>query len=308
MRLRAPRRACLLGGAASALATGLLAATLLAGGAAPAGAHATLIGTVPAADGVVDAVPAAVELRFDEPVELVDDAVQVFGPDGDRVDQGTVETRDAGATLVAPIGGDAQGTYTVAWRVTSEDSHTLSGSFVFHNGTRTGAVDVDDGNSTATDIFGGVARWLGFAGTMTAIGAAAVALLLPRPASGRRQDRRRRRRVGRPHRPHRSRSARRAGRWARHAGDGMGAGGATATLTAPAPAGDGARRGRRATPAPCCGCSRPGAPSSGRSAPSSLSSPSSPRAPGATCTTPSPSSPTWPPTPAPASSPCSAWP
>jgi copper transport protein len=184
MRTPARRRACLLGAAASALAAGLLAATLLAGGAAPAGAHATLIGTVPAADGVVDAVPAAVELRFDEPVELVDDAVQVFGPDGDRVDQGTVETRDAGATLVAPIGGDTQGTYTVAWRVTSEDSHTLSGSFVFHNGTRTGAVDVDDGDGTATDIFGGVGRWLGFAGTMTAIGAAALALLLPRPAAG----------------------------------------------------------------------------------------------------------------------------
>ena len=220
MRSRAPRRACLLGGAASALATGLLAATLLAGGAAPAGAHATLIGTVPATDGVVDAVPAAVELRFDESVELVDDAVQVFGPDGDRVDDGTVETRDAGATLVAPIGGDAQGTYTVAWRVTSEDSHTLSGSFVFHNGTRTGAVDVDGGNSTATDIFGGVARWLGFAGTMTAIGAAAVALLLPRPASGDGETR--------------GGAAEPTGTAAPPSG--MGAGGATVTLTAPAPA------------------------------------------------------------------------
>jgi len=184
MRSRAPRRACLLGGAATVLAAVLLAGTLLAGGAAPAGAHATLIGTVPAADGVVDAVPAAVELRFDEPVELVDDAVQVFGPDGGRVDQGTVDTRDAGATLVAPVDGGAEGTYTVAWRVTSEDSHTLSGSFVFHNGTRTGAVDVDDGDSTATSIFGGISRWLGFAGTMTAVGAATLALLLPRPAAG----------------------------------------------------------------------------------------------------------------------------
>jgi copper transport protein len=234
MRSRAPRRACLLGGAASALATGLLAATLLAGGAAPAGAHATLIGTVPAADGVVDAAPAAVELRFDEPVELVDDAVQVFGPDGDRVDQGTVETRDAGATLVAPIGGDAQGTYTVAWRVTSEDSHTLSGSFVFHNGTRTGAVDVDDGNSTATDVFGGVARWFGFAGTMTAVGAAAVALLLPRPARG---D------GGTGGAPAESGDSTDPARPAAPAGgngmarDGMGAGGTIATLTAPAPAG-----------------------------------------------------------------------
>ena len=183
MRSRALRRSCQLAGAASVLATGLLAGALLAGGAAPAGAHATLIGTNPAADGVVDAVPEAVELRFDEPVELVDDAVQVFGPDGERVDRGTVDTQDGGATLVAPIDGGPQGTYTVAWRVTSEDSHTLSGSFVFHNGTRTGAVDVADGESTATDLFGGVGRWLGFAGTMTAIGAVTLALLLPRPTS-----------------------------------------------------------------------------------------------------------------------------
>ena len=183
MRPRALRRSCQLAGAASVLATGLLTGALLAGGAAPAGAHATLIGTNPAADGVVDAVPEAVELRFDEPVELVDDAVQVFGPDGERVDRGTVDTQDAGATLVAPIDGGSQGTYTVAWRVTSEDSHTLSGSFVFHNGTRTGAVDVDNGDSTATDLFGGVGRWLGFAGTMTAVGAVTLALLLPRPTS-----------------------------------------------------------------------------------------------------------------------------
>ena len=138
----------------------------------PAGAHATLIGTVPAADGKVDAVPAAVELRFDEPVETVEDAVQVFGPDGDRVDLGTVEADDGGATLRAPIEADGQGTYTVAWRVTSEDSHTLSGSFVFHNGTRTGAVDVgDEGGSTATS-------WLG---------ASAAGSASPAPSGGRRR-------------------------------------------------------------------------------------------------------------------------
>lgn len=171
-------RLLLRGGAALALAGGLLA-----GGAGPAGAHATLVGTVPAADGELDAVPDAVELQFDEPVETVDDAVQVYGPDGDRVDLGTVESDDGGATLRAPIEADAQGTYTVAWRVTSEDSHTLSGSFVFHNGTRTGAVDVGGGTSTTTGVLGGVGRWLGFAGALTAVGAAALALLLPRPGS-----------------------------------------------------------------------------------------------------------------------------
>ena len=132
--------------AAGALVTTLLSATVLIVGAAPpAGAHATLTGTVPAADEVVDAVPDVVELQFDEPVETVGGAVEVFGPDGERVDLGSVDTDDGGATLRAPIEGDAIGTYTVAWRVTSEDSHTLTGSFVFHNGGARWADEDRDG-------------------------------------------------------------------------------------------------------------------------------------------------------------------
>lgn len=172
--------------AAGALVTTLLSATVLIVGAAPpAGAHATLTGTVPAADEVVDAVPDVVELQFDEPVETVGGAVEVFGPDGERVDLGSVDTDDGGATLRAPIEGDAIGTYTVAWRVTSEDSHTLTGSFVFHNGADTGAVAVDDGGAGATiDVAGGLGRWLGLAGTLTAAGAALIALLLARTGPG----------------------------------------------------------------------------------------------------------------------------
>ena len=77
---------------------------LLLGDAPPAGAHATLVGTVPAADAMLDAAPDVVELQFDEPVEVTDGAVQVFGPGGERVDRGTVDTDD-GMTLRAPLGG-----------------------------------------------------------------------------------------------------------------------------------------------------------------------------------------------------------
>ncbi len=163
-----------------AAAAALAAALVLVTGADPAGAHATLIGTAPAADELLESPPEAVELRFDEPVETVEGAVRVFGPDGDRVDTGTVEAADGGATLRAPVDGDARGTYTVSWRVTSEDSHTLTGSFVYHLGTRTGAADVDGGQSTATALVGGAGRWLGFAGALTAVGAAVVALLARR--------------------------------------------------------------------------------------------------------------------------------
>src|ERR671911_777166 len=161
---------------------GVLAGVLLASalallaGADPAVAHATLVGTVPSADVVIDAVPELVELRFDEAVEVVDDAVRVFGPDGDRVDLADVEVDDGGAMLRAPIEADTEGTYTVAWRVTSEDSHALSGSFVFHVGARTGAADIGDEDNATTEVAGGVGRWLGFARTFVAVGAAALAL------------------------------------------------------------------------------------------------------------------------------------
>ena len=98
---------------------------------------------------------------------------------------------DGGLTVRAPIDAEAQGTYTVAWRVTSEDSHTLTGSFVFHLGRETGAVSLDDsGSSTALDVVGGVGRWLGFAGTLSAAGAALLALLVAR-GSGEEAARRR---------------------------------------------------------------------------------------------------------------------
>lgn len=145
----------------------------------PAGAHATLVGTDPPADAVVDAPPSVVELRFDEGVETLEDSVRIFGPDGQRVDGGAVETAGGGTILRSPIDGAARGTYTVAWRVTSTDSHTISGSFVFHVGQRTGAVEVSEGDDPVTDVGGFVGRWFGYAGSLVALGAAALALLGP---------------------------------------------------------------------------------------------------------------------------------
>ena len=164
-----------------------LAAACVAAGAVLAGplasradAHATLVGTAPADDEVVDRVPEQVELRFDEPVEVVDGGIKVIDPSGDRADQGRVETSDDGAVLVVPIdgAGSNEGTYTVAWRVVSEDSHNLSGSFVFHVGVRTGAAELDDGSSTLVDVVGGLGRWAAFAGAFVVVGAAVLALAL----------------------------------------------------------------------------------------------------------------------------------
>ena len=153
----------------------LLATALLLATSSPAMAHATLLSTTPTGDETLERAPDRVELEFDEPVEVVDGAVRVFGPDGERVDSGRVDVD--GATLSAPIDGGQRGTYTVAWRALSGDSHNLSGSFVFHVGERTGATAIDDSDDPVVAVGGAFGRFLAFAGTMALFGAALIWLL-----------------------------------------------------------------------------------------------------------------------------------
>lgn len=147
----------------------------LAGAARPAMAHATLLSTVPTDDELLPSVPDTVELRFDEPVEVLDGAIRVFGPDGERVDLARVEPD--GAELSAPIDAAQRGTYTVAWRVLSEDSHNLSGSFVFHVGERSGAVAIDDSDDPLVDVAGTIGRLLALSGAVLVFGAGVVTML-----------------------------------------------------------------------------------------------------------------------------------
>ena len=155
---------------------GALAATL-GPLAAPAAAHARLISTTPIADELLQSGPEAVELTFDEPVAVVEGGIQVIDPEGDRADRGSVEEADGGVRVIVGIETRRQGTYTVAWRVLSEDGHNLSGSFVFHVGVRTGAAETDDADSRTVGLVGTFGRWLAFAGLLGAGGAVVIAML-----------------------------------------------------------------------------------------------------------------------------------
>ncbi|MEU4118330.1 FixH family protein [Kitasatospora sp. NPDC028055] len=121
---------------AAALGTlGALLALMLAG-AAPASAHATLDSTDPAQNSVVATAPPAVTLTFSETVSLSSDSVRVLDPAGKAVDTGNPGHAD-GKGNTARVGlnsGLANGTYTVAWRAVSEDSHPVGGAFTFSIG------------------------------------------------------------------------------------------------------------------------------------------------------------------------------
>jgi copper transport protein len=139
--------------------------------AAPASAHAQLVGTAPAGGEHLAAAPTEIRLRFSEAVNLVRDGVTLLDSDGVRRDTRPAGL-DASHDVVLPVPtGLADGVYTVSWRVVSADSHPVHGAFVFSIGTASTA------GSTATtspdgDPALGVVFWL-----FRLLGYAALAVL-----------------------------------------------------------------------------------------------------------------------------------
>jgi methionine-rich copper-binding protein CopC len=109
-----------------------IAVILLLFGAGAALAHAHLSRAQPAAGSTVKAPPAELVLWFSEALEPGFSTVQVTDEAGGRVDRETVaaDPGDAKVLRVAlkPL---VAGSYKIAWRVTSVDSHTTSGTFMF---------------------------------------------------------------------------------------------------------------------------------------------------------------------------------
>lgn len=106
----------------------LLAVCALFLSAAPAAAHAELIGSNPATGAAVPAAPTQVELTFNGPV--TPQAVSVTGPGGVTW---AVQTPSVSAAVIqAPVvpAGPA-GEYTIAYEVLSEDGDAVRGTVVF---------------------------------------------------------------------------------------------------------------------------------------------------------------------------------
>lgn len=160
------------------------AAVLLIGGAGPAAAHATLISTDPANNAVVATAPAAVTLSFTEGVSLSPDSVRVLGPDGASVDSGEPTHVDgkAATARVALRSGLANGTYTVAWRAVSEDSHPIGGAYTFSIGapsaTTVSAAALQDVKADSLVAFAyGTGRTVAYLAFALLAGAAAFVLV-----------------------------------------------------------------------------------------------------------------------------------
>jgi len=145
--------------------------------ATPASAHAVLLRAEPSPQTTVESPPAAIRLTFSEPVEVAFGAIRVFDVDGNRVDDGSIRRAERNRQVVLPV-GLRDGTYTVTWRVTSEDGHPVRGGFGFFVGAPSAisavAVPVDEGSGPAVTVGYGVARFLWFAALVALLGMVAM--------------------------------------------------------------------------------------------------------------------------------------
>jgi len=172
---------------------GVVAAVALA---APADAHAQLESTQPNQSSVLAVAPTRVVLHFGEPVEIDFGSIRVIGPDGRRVDEGGT-THPGGDDHAVAIGLPAHlgaGTYVVAWRVISADSHPVHGAFVFSVGTAAGAGKAgavaraleSATGSTPVGVTFFFVRLAGFVGLVLIVGVGAMVIVIRPSAANRR--------------------------------------------------------------------------------------------------------------------------
>ncbi|WEO96559.1 copper resistance protein CopC [Streptomyces sp. FXJ1.172] len=151
---------------------------LLLGTAAPASAHAALRATDPADGIVLGAAPRQVTLTFSESVGLLTDSFRVYDPANRRVRTGSAGHAPGSpdTARVALPGKLAAGTYMVAWRVVSADSHPVSGALTFSVGRRTAttaSAAPDSTENPATAALYNVARYLAYLSVALLLGTAA---------------------------------------------------------------------------------------------------------------------------------------
>ncbi|HEX7444380.1 MAG TPA: copper resistance protein CopC, partial [Acidimicrobiales bacterium] len=159
-----------------------------------ASAHAQLESSTPGQSAVLLVPPTQVVLHFGEPVEVDFGSLRIIGPAGRRVDAGAAhhpggDTHSVATALPPDL---ADGTYVVAWRVISADSHPVHGAYVFSVGTAGGSARADALAATIAgqpgDAVVGGAYWIvraaAFAGLLVLVGLAVQVSWLW-PAGGR---------------------------------------------------------------------------------------------------------------------------
>ncbi|MEW2314037.1 copper resistance CopC/CopD family protein [Streptomyces bauhiniae] len=150
---------------------------LVLGTASPASAHAALRATNPEDGTILQRAPRTLTLTYTESVGLLTDSFRVYDPENHRLSTGQADHAPGRAdTVRVPLPARmAKGTYVVAWRVVSADSHPVSGALTFSVGERTVTTATAPGaaeNGTTTSLYN-IARYLAYLAVALVLGAAA---------------------------------------------------------------------------------------------------------------------------------------
>lgn len=168
------------------IAAALLALVMGVLAAAPAHAHAELLGTDPTDGAVRAAAPELATLTFNEVVSPIEGAMKLFGPTGD-MQVLTATARDTQVRITMPP-GMAQGSYSLAWRVVSADGHPISGLLIFHIGQPSTAGGQAAQTEPDTSVVGGAliaVTALQYLGLLLAVGMTLFGALVLRGESTR---------------------------------------------------------------------------------------------------------------------------
>src|SRR6266540_721871 len=147
--------------------------------AAPAAAHALVVGSNPQAGARIARAPAELRVAFSEAVRPLGPGLTLQGPSGGQVRLGPVRHPDGRPEVLAatlPTLGD--GSYLAGWRIVSaDDGHLEAGSFAFAVGTGSGPVTSPAPSQLPTpwQVAG---RWLETAGVLGLVGVVVAALAI----------------------------------------------------------------------------------------------------------------------------------
>jgi copper transport protein len=168
------RRRLLVGGVLALLAT--IFTGLASWGVASA--HAELLSTSPTSDAVLTAAPTQIVLTFSEHVDPVPDSIRVVAGDGTAVALGSMSQSLGDDTISTNLPKLANGSYVVAWRAISADSHPVAGAFTFS----VGAASATDPNLVKSllssnepgrpaEAWLAIGRWASYLGIAVLLGA-----------------------------------------------------------------------------------------------------------------------------------------
>jgi len=150
-----------------------------------AAAHSEPVSSTPADGSSLDAGPARASVTFNEALQDYSPSLKVVGPDGNLWSKGDATVK--GDTVSVELGElGPTGDYTIAYRVTSADGHTVTGTRTFTltkqgNGTPGPPADAE----SSSDGGDGVPPWAFIVGAAVLF-AAGLAFALRNPNSKKR--------------------------------------------------------------------------------------------------------------------------